>query len=104
MRAHFGIETQALGIKAAAQPNCGMKQLNIGIIGVGWPGQQHAKAIAALPNIRLHSCADNDPGRLDAFVKEHQPGVVFTDYHALLDDPDLEAAIICLPNFLHFPA
>ena len=81
-----------------------MKQLNLGIIGVGWPGQQHAKAIAALPNARLHSCADNDPERLNAFVKEYQPGAAFTDYHTLLHDPELEAAIVCLPNVLHFPA
>ena len=81
-----------------------MKQLNVGIIGVGWPGQQHAKAIAALPNARLHSCADKDPERLNAFVKEYQPGAAFTDYHTLLHDPELEAAIVCLPNVLHFPA
>ena len=81
-----------------------MKQLNVGIIGVGWPGQQHAKAIAVLPNTRLHSCADNDPARLDAFVKEYGPGFVFSDYRDLLHDPELEAAIVCLPNFLHFPA
>ena len=81
-----------------------MKQLSIGIIGVGWPGHQHAKAIAAIPNTRLRSCADSDPKRLDAFVKEYEPDVAFTDYRDLLHDTDLEAAIVCLPNFLHFPA
>ena len=28
----------------------------------------------------------------------------FEDYQELLRDRDLDAAIICLPNFLHFPA
>src|SRR5882762_6506294 len=81
-----------------------MKQVGIGIIGEGWPGQQHAKAIAMVPTTRLHSCADSDPERLDTFVKGYGPDVAFSNYRDLLHDSELEAAIICLPNFLHFPA
>ena len=81
-----------------------MKQVGIGIIGVGWPGQQHAKAIAMVPTTRLHSCADSDPERLDTFVKGYGPDIAFSNYRDLLHDSELEAAIICLPNFLHFPA
>lgn len=28
----------------------------------------------------------------------------FSDYHELLRDPAVDAVIVCLPNFLHFPA
>ena len=81
-----------------------MRPLNIGIVGLGWPGQQHAKAIAAIENARLYSCADSDPERLSIFVETYKPRQSFPDYSELLRDPRLDAVIICLPNFLHFPA
>src|SRR6202011_3163455 len=35
---------------------------------------------------------------------EYAPQKRYRDYHELLNDPEVNAAIICLPNFLHFPA
>src|ERR1051326_7174649 len=81
-----------------------MKTLRFGIIGAGWPGQQHAIAMATMPNVQLRSCADNNPDRLRAFLETYKPGTSFEDYQELLRDRALDAAIICLPNFLHFPA
>ena len=81
-----------------------MKKLNVGIIGAGWPGQQHALAIRAIADVNLYACADLDEARRAAFDKEHSPEKSYGDYHELLQDRHIEAAIICLPNFLHFPA
>ena len=81
-----------------------MKTLRFGIIGTGWPGQQHAIALAAIPNVQLRSCADTNSERLRIFVEAYKPENSFEDYRELLRDRDLDAAIICLPNFLHFPA
>lgn len=80
-----------------------MKKLQVGIIGTGWPGQQHAIALAAIPNAQLRSCADNNSERLRSFVETYKPESSFENYEELLRDPDLDAAMICLPNFLHFP-
>jgi predicted dehydrogenase len=81
-----------------------MKTSRCGIIGAGWPGEQHAKAIAAIEDATLHSCADADPKRLRDFAEAYKPAHRFSDFPELLRDPELDAAIICLPNFLHFPA
>ncbi len=81
-----------------------MKTIRFGIIGVGWPGEQHAKAIAAIDGARLHSCADSNPERLRIFDDTYNPHHQFSNFHELLRDPELDAVIICLPNFLHFPA
>lgn len=78
--------------------------IRFGIIGTGWPGQQHAIALAAIENATLHSCADSDATRLREFVAEYKPGKGFSSYDELLCDPELDVAIVCLPNFLHFPA
>jgi predicted dehydrogenase len=80
------------------------KELKFGIVGTGWPGQQHAIAIAAIPDVELRSCADSNSERLRNFVETYRPGNSFEDYQDLLRDRELDAAIICLPNFLHFPA
>lgn len=81
-----------------------MKEIKVGVIGTGWPGQQHAIALAAIETAILHSCADTDAERLSTYVKAYQPARNFADYQELLSDRELDAAIICLPNFLHFPA
>jgi predicted dehydrogenase len=80
------------------------QRLNLGIIGTGWPGQQHARVMAALPEARLYACADLDEARRADFETTYQPAKSFRDYAELLNDPNVDAAMICLPNFLHFPA
>jgi predicted dehydrogenase len=52
----------------------------------------------------LYACADLDEERRTIFEKEYSPKRSCSDYHELLHDPAVDAVIICLPNFLHFPA
>src|SRR5690242_15890983 len=80
------------------------KKFNLGIIGTGWPGQQHAIAARSVELAHLYGCADIDDSRRAQFEQEYGPNRAFIDYQDLLDDPKIDAAIICLPNFLHFPA
>src|SRR2546429_3721043 len=96
---HFNIEARA-GLARPLDPPA-MKELRFGIIGTGWPGQQHAIALAAIPNVRMRSCADSNSERLRTFVETYHPENSFDDYSQLLGDRELDAAIICLPNFLH---
>jgi predicted dehydrogenase len=81
-----------------------MNELNLGIIGTGWPGQQHAIALRAIKEANVYACADVDDERRKAFAKEYTPEKTYVDYHELLQDRHVDAVIICLPNFLHFPA
>jgi predicted dehydrogenase len=81
-----------------------MDEINIGIIGTGWPGQMHAAATKAITRANLWACADLDEKRRATFVKEYEPAQSYADYARLLQDRNVDAVIICLPNFLHFPA
>jgi predicted dehydrogenase len=81
-----------------------IKKLNIGIIGTGWPGQMHAQAVAAVAGANLYACADVDQERRVTFEKEYSPKKNYGKYDDLLHDRDVDVVIICLPNFLHFPA
>src|SRR3954452_18018884 len=81
-----------------------MKKLRLGIIGTGWPGQMHAIAASALETTELYACADLDETRRAEFEKQYAPQKAYREYAQLLEDRDVDAAIICLPNHLHFPA
>ena len=80
------------------------KKFKLGIIGTGWPGQQHSIAAQSLENAVVYAGADVDETRRVEFKRDYAPKKVFSDYHELLREPAIDAAIICLPNFLHFPA
>jgi predicted dehydrogenase len=81
-----------------------MRKINLGIIGAGWPGQMHAQALGTGKLGNIYACADLDEERRAAFAKGYAPEKSYADYHELLQDRHLDAVIICLPNFLHFPA
>ena len=64
----------------------------------------HAQAVSATKDAVLYACADLDKERRKKFEKEHAPEKSYTEYEKLLGDKNVDAAVICLPNFLHFPA
>ena len=80
------------------------ERINLGVIGTGWPGQQHARVMSEIDGAHLYACADLDQARRTEFEATYQPEKSFGDYRELLQAPELDAAIVCLPNFLHFPA
>ncbi len=80
------------------------KALRIGIVGAGWPGRQHARAIHALPGAVLEGLAEPNDERAAQFEREYAPRRAYSDYQELLGDAAVEAVVICLPNHLHFPA
>ncbi len=81
-----------------------MKRVRIGIIGAGWPGQQHARAIRATVDAVLVALAEPNEVRAREFGAAYAPERRHLDYGDLLGDPALDAVVICLPNHLHFPA
>lgn len=79
------------------------REIRIGVIGLGWPGIRHSEAVRKCADARLCAAADLDESRR----KEYQdlfPGTkVFSDYKEMIADSEIDAVIICLPNFLHSP-
>ena len=79
-------------------------QVRVGVIGAGWPGQQHARAIHASPDAILQALAEPNDERAAEFRKTYAPETTHSDYADLLGNPEIDAVVICLPNHLHFPA
>src|SRR2546425_10749253 len=70
--------------------------MNFGIIGYGYTGRQHARAIAQLDDVRLVGVAE-----VDAQKRGQAEVRGFQDYRSLLEDPTIDAVSICLPHVLH---
>jgi predicted dehydrogenase len=70
--------------------------MNVGIIGYGYTGQQHAKAITRIEGVTLKSIAESDE-RKRLLAPVHSS----IDYRSLLEDTSIDAITICLPHHLH---
>ncbi|MBV9671736.1 MAG: Gfo/Idh/MocA family oxidoreductase [Verrucomicrobia bacterium] len=81
-----------------------MDSFNVGIVGLGWPGQMHAQGIQMSGIGKLYAACDLNEARLEAFATKYSPEKTFSDYDQMLADPKLQAVVVALPNSLHFPA
>jgi UDP-N-acetylglucosamine 3-dehydrogenase len=71
-----------------------MEKVNYAVIGLGWFGEKHCEAIAGLPNAQLYALCTRTPGRLQEVARRFGVQHIYTDYHALLADPALDAVSI----------
>ena len=84
------------------------RQIGVGVIGLGWMGRVHTSAyrrvLEHFPDLgvtpRLAAAADVSPGRRAhaehvGFARTHE------DWRAVLEDPEVEAVSITLPNAMH---
>ncbi|MDQ3115226.1 MAG: Gfo/Idh/MocA family oxidoreductase [Verrucomicrobiota bacterium] len=79
-------------------------KVRIGVVGAGWPGQQHARAISVSRDAILQALAEPNDERAAEFRTAYAPARIHADYSDLLGDAAVDAVVICLPNNLHFPA
>jgi predicted dehydrogenase len=70
--------------------------MNFGIIGYGYTGQQHARALSKLRGVALRAIAEPDETRRRKISVR-----ALADYRSLLEDPQIDAISICLPHHLH---
>ncbi|MEO0564210.1 MAG: Gfo/Idh/MocA family oxidoreductase, partial [Chloroflexota bacterium] len=85
------------------------KTVGIGVIGMGWMGQVHARgymnAAMRFPDLgvtpRLVICSDNVEARAEAAKTSLGFDQATTDWRAVIDHPDVDLISITTPNSLH---
>ena len=78
------------------------KKINLGIIGLGFIGKVHLRNCLSLKSANVVAVADVSKKALK-YARKLGVKRLFTDYHELLKQPDIDAVIISLPTHLHAP-
>ncbi len=81
-----------------------LEAVRLGFLGLGWPGEQHAKAAVAVPGGSVYAACDLGAERRASFATQFSPTKVYSRYEEMLADPQVEAVVVSLPNFLHASA
>jgi predicted dehydrogenase len=75
----------------------------VGVVGVGWAGQQHLAAYQALPNVEIVAIAGQEADMLASLGEQYGAPHLFESWEQLVELPELDAVSIAVPNFLHAP-
>lgn len=87
--------TRSTARRARSQP------LRLGILGCANIAKQFARDVGPSPQVELVSVASRDLTKAQAFAQQFGISKAHGRYEALLQDPDIEAVYIPLPNSLH---
>jgi predicted dehydrogenase len=77
--------------------------LRAGVIGLGWAGQQHMAAYAALPGVELVALAGMEDEPRAALGEQYGVTRLYRDWKDLVADGDLDVVSVAVPTFLHAP-
>ncbi|MBR6751525.1 MAG: inositol 2-dehydrogenase [Clostridia bacterium] len=76
--------------------------IKIGIIGAGRIGKVHAKSAAGVKGVEIKAIADPFMNaETEAWAKEQDIPNVYTDYHEILNDKEIEVVLICSSTDTH---
>lgn len=77
-----------------------MRQVKIGIIGIGGMGTAHINSIASLKNCYVSAVCDIDAEKIKNFSAKNN-AQAFVDSDKFLKEADVEAVIIATPHYFH---
>ncbi len=81
-----------------------MDKVRVGILGTGIIIRDfHLPILENHPQAEVVAAANLHPESLQRLVQEHRIPRAYQDLQALADDPDVDAVVIGLPNYLHAP-
>lgn len=77
-----------------------VKNVRVGVIGLGGMGQAHLKRFAEIPEIQLTAVSDIDSNMVECISREYRvPG--FTSYEKLLQSSLVDAVLLATPHYFH---
>ncbi len=76
-------------------------KVKFGAVGASNMGLNHIRSIAHHPKMELVAICDKNPERLEIAKTEVDCPAYYTDWHDLINDPNVEAVVLCIPDRLH---
>lgn len=79
-----------------------MNRIRVGIIGAGRIGRVHAQSIAfGIPEAEIVAISDPFIENAERVARDFDIPAIYPDYHAILNDPTIQAVLICSPTNTH---
>lgn len=78
-----------------------MDKIRFGIVGAGLWGRVHAGVYSSHHLSELFAVCDLDKSRAASIAREYCAPKVYSDYEALMRDPDVDAVAVVTPDFAH---
>src|SRR5271169_3558217 len=78
-------------------------RLRFGVIGAGGIGLEHLSSLSTCPRATAVAIAENNPARAKEATERFKIPRSYTDYRELLEQADIDAVTVALPNYLHAP-
>jgi predicted dehydrogenase len=75
--------------------------VGIGIIGAGFMGMLHARALSQLADVRVMAASDPALKVAPRLPERSEPIQLYSDHRKLLENPDIQAVVIATPEDLH---
>ena len=79
------------------------KKLRVGVVGLGWAGEQHLDGYRQLPQVEIRGLAGLEEERLQELGDRYEIPHRFSDFRDLVALDELDAVSVCTPNHLHEP-
>jgi predicted dehydrogenase len=77
--------------------------LRVGVVGLGWAGQQHLAAYHSHPDTEVVALAGLEDGPRAKLARKYGIEHAVADWKDLMKVKDLDAVSVCVPTFLHAP-
>src|SRR5690349_8200683 len=78
-------------------------KLRCAVIGAGGIGLDHLHSLTTCHRAAAVAIAESNPQRAREASVRHNIPRSYADYHELLEQPDIDAVVVALPNHLHAP-
>ncbi len=78
-----------------------MKEVKVGVVGLGRFGRLHARILSELPGCRLGALCETDEPTLERCAREYGVGALYTDLEAMLASEDLDAVDVVTDESAH---
>ncbi len=79
------------------------RPLRVGVVGLGWAGQQHLAAYTGLDGVQVIGLAGKETELLGELGRQYSVEGLFEGWEELLELPELDAVSVAVPTFLHAP-
>jgi predicted dehydrogenase len=88
-----------VSIQESAEPAV----LRVGVVGIGWAGQQHLKAYSTIPGVEIVAVAGMEEELLGQLQAEYGIEHACARWEDMLALEELDAVSVAVPTFLHAP-